>query len=52
MGGRNRIVVDYGEMEELVLLAVIDTSSGNELLYDEIYNKYSNYFTIVKLNYI
>jgi len=48
MGGRNRIVVDYGEMEELVLLAVIDTSSGNELLYHDMVGLYSNLFTVVK----
>lgn len=27
----NRIVVDYGDMEELVLLAVIDTATGRDL---------------------
>jgi hypothetical protein len=26
----NRIVVDYGEMEDLILLAIIDTESGHE----------------------
>jgi len=31
MAGKNRIVVDYGPREELVLLACIDTQSGNEI---------------------
>ncbi|MCC7030152.1 MAG: T4 RnlA family RNA ligase [Chitinophagaceae bacterium] len=30
----NRIVLDYGGMEDLVLLAVIDTQSGTEMNYD------------------
>lgn len=30
----NRIVVDYGQEEKLVLLAIIDTESGNEFGYD------------------
>lgn len=30
----NRIVVDYGDTEQLVLLAVIDTANGYELPYD------------------
>jgi hypothetical protein len=48
MGGRNRIVVDYGDRRELVLLAVIETASGNEIPYDEVLSTYSKYFTIVK----
>ena len=31
---QNRIVVDYGETEDLILLSVIHTSSGNEFLPD------------------
>ena len=48
MGGRNRIVVDYGDRRELVLLTVIETASGNEIPYDEVLSTYSKYFTIVK----
>lgn len=33
---QNRIVVDYGEIEQLLLLAVIDTASGIELPYAEV----------------
>lgn len=33
----NRIVLDYGGMEDLVLLAVIDTQSGSEMNYDMAY---------------
>jgi len=45
----NRIVVDYGDRRELVLLAVIITSTGEELSHDEVVRLYSNYFTIVKV---
>ena len=31
MGGSNRIVVDYGDMEELILLAAINNETGAEL---------------------
>lgn len=31
----NRIVVDYGEMEELIVLGVIETSTGKEVDYTE-----------------
>lgn len=48
MGGRNRIVVDYGDTEDLVLLAVIDTETGEEDSYEEMVESYSNNFTIVK----
>jgi T4 RnlA family RNA ligase len=44
----NRIVVDYGNRRELVLLTVIDTVSGHELSYDLVVESYSKYFTIVK----
>jgi len=36
MAGRNRIVVDYGDYEGLVLLGAINTESGEEVSYDEI----------------
>ena len=48
MGGRNRIVVDYGDTEDLVLLGVINTETGDEILYDEIVKNYSEDFTVVK----
>jgi len=48
MGGRNRIVVDYGDMYDLVLLSVIETSTGEEMPYDKLVRLYSNIFTIVK----
>lgn len=32
----NRIVVDYGAMEDLILLAVIETATGNELSLNEL----------------
>jgi RNA ligase len=44
----NRIVVNYGDIYDLILLAVITTENGEELPYDEIYKIYSNYFSIVK----
>ena len=45
----NRIVVDYGETRELVLLANIITSTGEELPHDEVLRLYSHYFTVVKV---
>lgn len=48
MGGKNRIVIDYGDMYDLVLLAVIETASGHEISYDNLINLYSKYFPIVK----
>jgi len=48
MGGRNRIVVDYGDMEDLILLSVIETKTGFELYYDDMLSIYSKWFTIVK----
>lgn len=44
----NRIVVDYGDMRQLVLLAVIETSSGYEVSYEAMYGAFSSIFTIVK----
>lgn len=44
----NRIVVDYGNKRELVLLAKINTETGEECPHDYIVNKYSKYFSIVK----
>jgi hypothetical protein len=45
----NRIVVNYGDRRELVLLAKIQTNTGDELTHTEITSQYSHYFTIVKV---
>jgi RNA ligase len=44
----NRIVVDYGDRRELVLLGRIVTETGIEAYYNELVAQYSNYFSIVK----
>jgi len=44
----NRIVVDYGNTRELVLLAVIETKSGVEITYEAMYCAFSSAFKIVK----
>ena len=44
----NRIVVNYGSRRELVLLAVIEASTGYELPYESVLATYSEYFTVVK----
>lgn len=44
----NRIVVDYGYRRELILLAVIETISGQEMPYTELFNTFSKFFTVVK----
>jgi len=44
----NRIVVDYGDMYDLILLAKIETKTGIETYYDDLLAKYSKYFTVVK----
>ncbi len=36
MGGQNRIVVDYGDYEGLVLLGAFNTETGNEIPYLEL----------------
>lgn len=48
MGGRNRIVVDYGDREELVLLGRINTKSGEEYNHEDLEKHYSKFFTVVK----
>jgi RNA ligase len=45
----NRIVVDYGNRRELVLLSKIQTDLGNEIDNFDLVRLYSKYFTIVKL---
>jgi len=49
MGGRNRIVVDYGDREELVLLAKIKTFIGFEFAQADLVKEYSDLFTVVKV---
>jgi len=44
----NRIVVDYGNRRELVLLARIETKTGFELYYEDLAQWYSKWFTVVK----
>lgn len=44
----NRIVVDYGDRNELVLLGVIITENGEEIPYKTLKMLYSNYFDVVK----
>lgn len=44
----NRIVVDYGDRTELVLLSRITTKTGFELYYDDLVGRYSKWFTVVK----
>lgn len=51
MGGKNRIVVDYGDTEDLVLLSVIDNETGIEDSYEKMHSLYCLYFTIVKRYY-
>ena len=45
----NRIVVNYGDRRELVLLSRIQTSIGNEIFHVDLIRLYSNLFTVVKL---
>jgi len=44
----NRIVVDYGDKRDIILLARIETENNLELFYDDLKKKYSSYFTVVK----
>ena len=44
----NRIVVDYCNMYDLILLTRINTKTGKELYYDDLLLHYSKYFTVVK----
>lgn len=44
----NRIVVNYGDTRDLVLLTRIETNNGFELLHEDLVGNYSKYFTIVK----
>jgi RNA ligase len=44
----NRIVVDYGSKERLVLLGVIQTKSGRDIDRNDLEDYLSNYFELVK----
>ena len=44
----NRIVIDYGDKKELVLLARIMTKTGIEMNYEDFIQWYSKWFTVVK----
>lgn len=44
----NRIVVNYGDRYELVLLSRIETKTGFELYYEDLVQWYSKWFTVVK----
>lgn len=46
MAGKNRIVVDYGDYEGLILLGSVDTKSGEEVSFEEL--KKLKGFNIVK----
>lgn len=44
----NRIVVDYGDLEDLFLLAVINTQTGTEKSYSDIIARYGDKLSIAK----
>ncbi len=44
----NRIVVNYGDTEQLIMLGSIKTSNGIEMKYDVMLSNYKHNFTIVK----
>lgn len=46
--GKNRIVVDYGGAEKLILLGAIHTSTGIEMPYNKMVEQYSTNLDIVK----
>lgn len=45
---KNRIVVDYGNLRDLILLAVINTKTGIEMDHNFLVKEYSGIFTIIK----
>ncbi|MFW6246977.1 MAG: T4 RnlA family RNA ligase, partial [bacterium] len=47
----NRIVVNYGDIEDLILLGMIETDSGVETSYDEMNMEHSNHMSIVKRHF-
>lgn len=44
----NRIVINYGDIRDLVLLARVNTKTGKELYYNDLLLHYSPHFTVVK----
>jgi RNA ligase len=44
----NRIVIDYGSDEKLVMLGVINTETGEEMSYDDMFKNYALFFEVVK----
>ena len=44
----NRIVVDYGNKRDLILLTRLETKTGIELFFDDLKSKYSKFFTVVE----
>ena len=44
----NRIVVDYGDTNDLVLLGAINRETGEEMSYDKMTHRWESHFTIVK----
>lgn len=44
----NRIVVNYGDTRELVLLSRVSNETGVELYHNDLVSRYSEYFTVVK----
>lgn len=47
----NRIVVDYGKEEKLVLLGVVNTETGEEMSWKNMVNNYGMFFEVVKKHY-
>lgn len=45
---QNRIIVDYGDTRDMILLSVIDNKTGKETSYKLMNEIYHNYFSIVK----
>jgi RNA ligase len=45
---QNRIVLDYGKMEDIILLAIIDTKTGQELEYSKVLELFNGVVPIVK----
>ena len=43
----NRVVIDYGELRDLILLGRIDISSGDELCHYELIHEYGRFFNVV-----
>jgi hypothetical protein len=44
----NRVIVDYGDLVDLILLSRIETKNGVEIYFDDLVGYYSKYFNVVK----